>query len=62
MTAQEIAHMTGYTVRMIQYECAQGHLKATRTTRKSGWQIAHVDYVVWRSTFQNWRKPYKGRQ
>jgi hypothetical protein len=56
MTVHEIATLTGYTLRMIQLECQQGRLKATK---RRGWTIAHADYIVWRSSFQAWRKPYK---
>lgn len=59
LTVSKIAALTGYTARQIQLECQQGRLRAVCTTRKSGWQIEHADYVAWRSTFKAWRKPYK---
>jgi hypothetical protein len=59
LTVSKIAELTGYTARQIQHECQQGRLRAARTTRTSGWQIEHADYVAWRSAFKLWRKPYK---
>jgi hypothetical protein len=59
LTVTQIAELTGYTPRLIQHECQQGRLRASRTTRHEGWQIDHADYVQWRSSFKAWRKPYK---